>query len=232
MKPHRFRNFSGIELRIIEDDIQNHLENDVVIFGKNKSVLNLIKHKTGAVPSLVDQCPLKITNYRTVNNDQARDFFSTSYHYTKKGKSRDFLIYKLIDRYFTNIMTALETNTKFYPEEWVQDSKDEPFYLSNRPKQSVVIMPLSWRNPKENSFALITAIWFISVCSIKHYYPFVCDIQTTPALITIVCDKGIDEILKVIESAEYADTKHISKFVDMMSQKRTRNEYLWKRIIS
>ncbi len=69
MKIHRFKNFSGIELQIIEDKIQNHFENDVIIFGKNMDVLNLVKDQTGVTSSLVDNCPLKITNYRTIHND-------------------------------------------------------------------------------------------------------------------------------------------------------------------
>lgn len=229
MKRYKYQNFSGIELHIIEDEIQNHFDNDVTLFGKNRAVLQLVEELTQASPSIPEDCPLKIHHYRTVHNDCPKDFFSAAYHYSHNRKSREFRIYKLIDRYFTTLITALQTNTNYYPEEWIRESERAPFTLKKRPNQSVSIMPLSWRNPEENALALISAIWLISLCAIKHYYPFAYGVQPTPKRISIVCDKGIETLLKVLEAKEYADTKQISKFMDLFSLKRTKDQYFWKR---
>lgn len=82
------------------------------------------------------------------------------------------------------------------------------------------------------STALISTLWFISICVIKNYHPFSYNMQPTPKQISIVCDKGIDTLLEVIESKEYADTKHATAFEDFLSLKRTRDEYYWERIES
>lgn len=227
MKSYSFKNGSGLALRVIEDEIQNHFDNDIIIFGKNKKVLEQVEQLTNTTPSIVAYSPLTMMHYQSDTNN----FFSCTYHYSQRNKSKDFLNYKLINRYYTNIMSALETTFNPILIKMCEDSPNSPFDKMNQYTPSIAIMPLSWRDKEANALTLITSIWLISISIINRYYPFGSYYIPTPKEITIVCNEGVNTILDEIRYGDYADTNHISNHIDPIFnpyRKRIKNEYLWK----
>jgi len=67
MKSYTFKNGSGLTLRVIEDEIQNHFDNEIIIFGKNKKILEQVEQLTNTTPSIVDSSSITPENWGGVD---------------------------------------------------------------------------------------------------------------------------------------------------------------------